>query len=104
LRQAPTNFEEILSKLWWKLDSSLDLDAVYYSTLVQAISAVKNGVTTVIDHHASPNAIDGSLDKIEEALAVLGLRGVLCYEVSDRDGKEICKKGLSENARYIKKC
>ncbi len=104
LKQSPKNFHEILKYLWWKLDSSLDDEAVYYSGLVPAISAVKHGVTAVIDHHASPNAVAGSLDRIEEALSLVGLRGVLCYEVSDRDGKAIRDLGLEENARYIDKC
>ncbi len=104
LKQAPKNFHEILKFLWWKLDSSLDDEAVYYSALVPAISAVKHGVTAVIDHHASPNAVAGSLDRIEEAMNLVGLRGALCYEISDRDGKAIRDQELEENARYIKKC
>jgi putative selenium metabolism protein SsnA len=104
LQKAPTSFAEILSLLWWKLDSALDDEAVHYSALVPAISAIKNGVTSVIDHHASPQAASGSLDQIEEALKVVGLRAVLCYEVSDRDGKEIAQLGLEENERYIRKC
>lgn len=104
LRGTPQNFHEILQMLWWKLDSALDSEGVYYSALVPAITAIKKGVTAVIDHHASPHAADGSLDRIEEALAKVGMRGILCYEVSDRDGKEISRKGLRENERYIKKC
>jgi len=104
LPAQPKNFHEILKMLWWKLDSSLDYEAVYYSALIPAITAVKKGVTAVIDHHASPNAVDGSLNRIEEALSEVGLRGVLCYEVSDRNGKEIAQLGLQENKRYIKKC
>ena len=104
LPQAPKNFHEILKFLWWKLDSALDLKSVYYSALIPTISAIRHGVTSVIDHHASPNAIDGSLDKIEEAMALLGLRGILCYEMTDRDGREKCQQGLEENARYIQKC
>lgn len=104
LPAKPKNFHEILSMLWWKLDSSLDSEAVYYSTLIPAITAVRKGITAIIDHHASPNAVDGSLDRIEEALSQVGLRGVLCYEVSDRNGKVITHEGLRENERYIKKC
>ena len=104
LPAQPKNFHEILSMLWWKLDSSLDSEAVYYSALIPAIMSVKRGVTAVLDHHASPNALDGSLNRIEEGLSEVGLRGVLCYEVSDRYGKEIAKHGLRENERYIKKC
>lgn len=104
LPSQPKNFHEILKMLWWKLDSSLDSEAVYYSALIPAITAIKKGVTSIIDHHASPNAVDGSLDRIEDALSQVGLRGVLCYEVSDRNGKGIAQKGLRENERYIKKC
>lgn len=98
------NFHEILQHLWWALDKCLDLDAVYYSALLPAITSVKKGVTTVIDHHASPNAVDGSLDRIQDALETVGMRGVLCYEVSDRDGESIREAGLRENERYIQRC
>ena len=104
LQKAPRNFHEILKYLWWRLDSALDLKSVYYSAVVPAISAVKHGVTSIIDHHASPNAIDGSLDQIEEAMSLLGLRATLCYEISDRDGPERSNNGLRENERYLKKC
>lgn len=104
LSVQPQNFGEILKYLWWRLDSSLDLDAVYYSALLPAMLAAKVGVTTIIDHHASPQATDGSLDRIEEALTLVGMRGILCYEVSDRDGPDARRAGLVENARYIRKC
>lgn len=104
LKKSPQNFKSILSDLWWQLDKALDDEAVYYSALIPAITAIKHGVTSVIDHHAGPNAIDGSLDRVEAALEKTGLRAVLCYEVSDRDGKEKRDMGLRENERYIKKC
>ncbi len=104
LPAAPKNFYEILQMLWWKLDRSLDEEAVYYSALIPAISCIRNGVTAVIDHHASPNAVEGSLERIEAALQRVGLRGLLCYEISDRDGAEIARKGIAENQRYLKKC
>ncbi len=104
MSRQPRDFREILAWLWWTLDRSLDLDAVYYSALLPAMSAVRSGVTAVIDHHASPHAVAGSLDRIEDALSLVGMRGLLCYEVSDRDGKEIRDAGLEENARYIRKC
>jgi putative selenium metabolism protein SsnA len=104
LTKPMNNFHEILQHLWWTLDKVLDNEAVYYSALIPAILSVRKGVTSVIDHHASPNAIDGSLDRIQEALEKVGVRGILCYEVSDRDGKAIRTKGLQENERYIRKC
>lgn len=104
MQKSPQEFSDILTYLWWRLDKALDSEANYYSALIPAISAVKNGVTTFIDHHASPNAIDGSLDSIQDALSRIGMRASLCYEVSDRDGEEKAKKGIIENVRFIKKC
>ena len=98
---APKDFPEILNKLWWPLDKSLDLDGVRSSAEVMLIDAIKHGTTTLIDHHASPNAIDGSLDVIARAVEVSGLRAVLCYEVTDRDGSDKAKAGIRENVRFI---
>src|SRR5690606_6311664 len=83
---APENFPQILRRLWWPLDKALDKDTVRASALVCLVDAVKHGTTTLIDHHASPNFIDGSLDVIADAVEQAGLRAVLCYEVTDRDG------------------
>ena len=100
---APKDFPEILERLWWPLDLALDEDGVRYSALVFAVDAIKNGTTTLFDHHASPNYIDGSLDVIGDVLLDAGLRGVLCYEVTDRNGPEGAKAGIEENVRMIKK-
>jgi putative selenium metabolism protein SsnA len=100
---APKDFPEILEKLWWPLDLALDEEGVRYSALVFAIDAIKNGTTTLFDHHASPNFIDGSLYVIADVLLDAGLRGVLCYEVTDRNGPGGAQKGIQENVRFIKK-
>jgi putative selenium metabolism protein SsnA len=98
-----TNFTEILDKLWWNLDKALDEDGVRYSALVCLVDAIKHGTTTLIDHHASPNVIDGSLDIIAETVNQAGLRASLCYEVTDRDGAEKAEQGLQENVRFIER-
>ena len=100
---APADFEQILQKLWWPLDQSLTLHDVRYSTLVCLVDAIRHGTTTLFDHHASPNAIDGSLDVIAEAFAESGLRGVECYEVTDRGGLVKAAAGIRENVRMIQK-
>jgi putative selenium metabolism protein SsnA len=98
---APRNFPEILGKLWWPLDKALrDLD-VKYSALVCLADAIKHGTTTLIDHHASPNAIHDSLEQIADAVQEAGARACLCYEVSDRDGPERAREGIDENVRFI---
>ena len=98
---TPTNFEQILSRLWWKLDRALDAEDVYYSALLALMDAARAGCTTVIDHHASPSCADGSLDQVERAFRDTGLSGCLCYEVSDRNREG---EGIEENERYIRKC
>ncbi|MDQ7849164.1 MAG: amidohydrolase family protein [Armatimonadota bacterium] len=98
----PANFLQILQRVWWRLDRALDEESIRASALVAGMEALLAGTTTVIDHHASPNAIDGSLDVIAEALEELGLRSVLCYEVTDRDGPERAGAGLRENARFLR--
>jgi len=101
--EAPDAFPAILEKLWWPLDQALDMDDVRYSALVCLVNAVRHGTTTLIDHHASPNAIDGSLDVIAEAAQQAGVRASLCYEVTDRGGEERALAGIQENVRFIKK-
>lgn len=100
---APTNFQQILEKIWWRLDKKLTLEDVYYSALVNGINAIKRGTTCIFDHHASPYAVRHSLEQIERALKQLGLRATLCYEISDRDGEEIADAGILENQLFIEK-
>ena len=100
---APKEFPEILEKLWWPLDKALDEDSVRLSALVHLVDAIKHGTTTLVDHHASPNFIHGSLDVIASAVDQSGLRAVLCYEVTDRDGAEKAEAGIAENTRFIQR-
>jgi putative selenium metabolism protein SsnA len=97
----PQNFLQILQRVWWRLDRALDEASVRLSALVGGLDALRSGTTTVIDHHASPNFIDGSLDVIAAALAELGLRSLLCYEVTDRDGPARAAAGVAENRRFL---
>jgi putative selenium metabolism protein SsnA len=98
----PENFPEILKKIWWRLDRALDEESIYYSALIGAVEAVRWGTTLLIDHHASPSYIPNSLDVIKHAFEEVGIRGVLCYEVTDRGGMEKRDQGLEENERFIK--
>ena len=92
---------QILQRIWWRLDRALDEESIRASALVGGMEALLSGTTTLVDHHASPNAIDGSLDVIAEALGSLGVRSVLCYEISDRDGPERAAAGIAENRRFL---
>jgi putative selenium metabolism protein SsnA len=94
------NFVQILEKLWWRLDLALDDEGTRLSALVCLTDAIRHGTTTLMDHHASPNAIEGALDIIAEAVKQSGLRACLCYEVTDRNGDEGAKAGIAENVRF----
>ena len=98
------DFQEVLENLWWRLDKKLVLDDCYYSALVPLVDAVKKGTTTLIDHHASPFAVRGSLSRIANAVKKVGLRASLCYELSDRDGAGIAQEGIDENVEFIRRC
>jgi putative selenium metabolism protein SsnA len=98
--EPAANFVEILERLWWKLDMALSAEDITLSAQIPLIECIRNGTTTVIDHHASPAMRDGSLDLIESAVRQAGLRASLCYEVSDRN---VPGGGIEENERFIKK-
>ena len=98
--EPASNFVEILERLWWKVDRALDEEDITLSAQIPLIECIRNGTTTVIDHHASPGMCDGSLDLIENAVRQAGIRASLCYEVSDRN---VMGDGVEENTRFIKK-
>jgi len=99
--RTPRDFAEILELIWWRLDRCLDLDMIRACALAAAVDSLRCGVTRIIDHHASPNAVTGSLDAIAGAFDEVGLSHVLCYELSDRDGPQPMKDGLAEHETYL---
>jgi putative selenium metabolism protein SsnA len=98
--EPASNFVEVLERLWWKVDRAIVGDDILLSAQIPLIECIRNGTTTVIDHHASPSQRDGSLDMIESAVRQAGVRASLCYEVSDRN---VMGGGIAENERFIKK-
>ena len=99
---APNGFLEILDGLWWTIDRNLDNDLTKLSAEATYLECIKNGVTTIFDHHASFGEISGSLFAIEEAAREFGVRSALCYEISDRDGKEKALASIKENVDFAK--
>lgn len=95
------DFQEVLKTLWWRLDKQLTLDDCRVSAQLALIDAIRKGTTTIIDHHASPNAVTGSLHEIANATENAGIRACLAYEVSDRDGEKIRDAGIAENIAFI---
>ncbi len=102
LPEAPTSFADMLAKVWWRMDEALDERSVRACGRVGGLAALRAGVTTVVDHHASPNFIEGSLEVLDEALGGLGLRRVLCYEVTDRGGQERARAGLEAHRGLLR--
>jgi putative selenium metabolism protein SsnA len=102
--EAPISLPTILQKIWWPFDKALTAEDVRYSVWNGVIDAIRHGTTTLFDHHSSPNCIEGVLDIIAEVAEEAGLRSVLCFEVTDRDGPERARAGIEENARFARRC
>jgi len=101
-RGVTNNFTQILKNLWWHLDQFLNDESIYYSAVHGLMLSVKYGVTTIFDHHASMNYISGSLQLIEKAFKEIGVKGLLCYEISDRMGEKAIPRQLDENITFWK--
>lgn len=100
--KQPTTFIEILEQVWWRLDTALDLEMLHWSAMLGALEALECGTTAIVDHHESPNAIEGSLDVIAAACAAVGVRVVCAYGVTDRHGPDGARRGLAENERFLR--
>ena len=99
--KTPITFREILEQVWWRLDRARDLDTIAWSARLAALEALAVGCTAIVDHHESPEAIDGSLTVIAEACAEVGVRVVCAYGVTDRHGADGARRGLEENRRFL---
>ena len=95
------DFISVLQNLWWRLDRALDEESLYYSGLTGALEAIKSGTTSVIDHNASPSFIKGSLNLLKKSFEQVGLRGILAYEVTDRNGEIGMMEGVDESVEFI---
>lgn len=116
--ETPRDFLGVLRHVWWRLDSALDLEMLRWSAMLGAVEALMAGTTSIVDHHESPSAIEGSLTVIADACAEVGVRVITAYGVSDRwaddgtlrtgeDGPPVemtdaAKRGLSENERFLR--
>jgi cytosine/adenosine deaminase-related metal-dependent hydrolase len=100
--RTPTAFREILEQVWWRLDVALDLEMIRWSAMLGALEALECGTTAIVDHHESPNAIEGSLSVISDACFEVGVRVVCAYGVTDRHGPDGARRGLAENERFLR--
>ncbi len=99
--EQPHDFRSVLEQVWWRLDTALDLEMLRWSAMLGAVEALQCGTTGIIDHHESPNAIEGSLDVIAEACAEVGVNVLCAYGVTDRHGPDGARRGLAENERFL---
>ncbi len=100
--ETPERFLQILERVWWRLDAALDLEMIEWSAKLGAVEALMSGCTAIIDHHESPNAIDGSLSVIADACSEVGVRVSCAYGVTDRHGPAGATAGLAENERFLR--
>lgn len=102
-KNIPVNFVEVLKEVWWKLDLSLDDDSTSSSFQSGLLECLKSGVTTIFDHHSSPNFTDGSLDLLVDTAEKFGQNISVAFEITDRNGEEFFKSGLLENIKSLEK-
>ena len=101
--ERPGNFVQILERVWWRLDRALDAASLRAAARWYVAEALLRGTTMLVDHHESPNFIEGSLDVIADACASLGMRALLCYGATERNGgREEARRGLAECARFVR--
>jgi len=99
----PADFLQILERVWWRLDRALDPDTLRAAARLYAAEALLAGTTTLVDHHESPSRIEGSLDVLADACEELGIRAVLCYGATERNGgRDEARRGLAECARFVR--
>jgi 5-methylthioadenosine/S-adenosylhomocysteine deaminase len=101
--KPPSDFLQILQRIWWPVDESLTNEDAYATTLAAGIESLMNGTTCYADTYSAPNAIEGSLDQIAKASNEVGIRGVISFEATERRSKEEGRRGLQENLRFIGK-
>lgn len=97
---ANDDFMGVLSNFWWPLDAAMDEESVYYSAMSGILNAIKHGVTCIVDHHASMNYVNGSLDVIKKAFSLTGLKGILCFETSNRKSNSNVSGHIAENISF----
>lgn len=99
---TPENFVQILERVWWRLDRGIDADSLRASARLYAAEALLAGTTTLIDHHESPEFIDGSLDVLADSCDEIGIRAVLCFGATERNrGLDEARLGLAECERFL---
>lgn len=102
--QKPQTFLEILERIWWRLDCSLDEQSLRASARYGMAQALLSGTTTLVDHHESPNFIENSLEVLADCAQELGIRLVTTYGATERNGgAEEAQRGLNECERFIRK-
>lgn len=101
--QPPTDFSQILQRIWWPMDEAMGKDDAYASALISCVEFLKTGTTLFADTFSGPNSIQGVLDKIAAAVEQTGIRGIISFEATERRSRAEGARGLKENERFIRK-
>src|SRR6516165_2795471 len=97
---SPENFLQVLERVWWRLDRALDATTLRAAAMDYVARALLAGTTALVDHHESPNLIEGSLAILAEVCDQLGMRALLCYGATERNGgRDEANRGLQECRR-----
>jgi 5-methylthioadenosine/S-adenosylhomocysteine deaminase len=100
--EAPSDFMQILDRIWWRADSAFSKEDAYASALISCYEFIRSGTTCFADTYSGPVTIEGVLDGIAKGVTEVGMRGILAFESTERNSQEEGKRGLQENVRFIK--
>lgn len=101
--EPPDSFVGILEQIWWKLDRALDAGSLRAAARHYIAGARELGCRGLIDHHESPELIEGSLDVIADACQELGMPALICYGATERNGgRAEAERGLAECRRFVR--
>jgi cytosine/adenosine deaminase-related metal-dependent hydrolase len=102
--KPPTDFAQVLQRVWWPVDEALTIKDAYASALSAGADMLRNGSTLFADTYSGPNSIDGSLQEIARGTREVGIRGILAFEMTERNNPDEANRGFQEGIKFIQSC
>ncbi len=100
--KPPTDFAQVLQRVWWPVDEALSVEDAYASALSASAEMLRNGSTLFADTYSGPNSIEGSLAAIAKGTREIGIRGIIAFEMTERNNPDEAERGLREGITFAK--
>jgi putative selenium metabolism protein SsnA len=102
--KPPTDFAQVLQRVWWPVDEALTIEDAYASALSASADMLRNGSTLFADTYSGPNSIEGSLQQIARGTKEVGMRGIIAFEMTERNNPDEANRGFHEGVKFIESC